>query len=116
MNDFDDVKVGDKIFIDQGRYGAMDCHVLEVTRVTKTQFVAGGRSYKKDRGLRIGDSTWHRVYAYPYDPAKHDAQVAKQEILRARARLINRLEDIRRLKLTDDQIKRIVAILDEVSP
>lgn len=61
---FENIQVGDDVLVPvmvAGHQGAWrgrgsEFHVLaQVTRVTKTQFTAGGERYMKERGSQIGD-------------------------------------------------------------
>lgn len=56
---FGDIKIGDKVFVRREvRYGFHEFKYfyvqVEVDRVTKTQFTADGRRFKKDFGRQIG--------------------------------------------------------------
>ncbi len=60
MRKFDDIKVGDVVFINKqivtGWHSVKTFTIpVKVERVTPTQFVAGGNRYKKDYGFLIGD-------------------------------------------------------------
>lgn len=119
MSNLDDVKVGDKVFVDEGNYVDNDYRVYTVERVTKTQFAANGRSYQRDSGKRLGDGTgrgsWSsHVWAEPYDPVKHEALIAEQRAKRVRSRKIKLVHDINANHLTDAQLDAIIAILDAV--
>jgi hypothetical protein len=59
MGKFDDIKVGDVVFINKKietgwHSGKVFKISVTVERVTQTQFVAGGNRYKKDCGSLIG--------------------------------------------------------------
>jgi hypothetical protein len=119
MSNLDDVKVGDKVFVDEGHYGQCDYHIYTVERVAKTQFTANGRNYSRVSGKRTGDGTGRQswgmsVWAQPYDPAEHDALIAEQRAKRIRNRKIKRVRDAILDTLTDAQLDAIVAILDAV--
>ena len=57
--DLHNVKVGDQVVISNRSNGLS---VANVERVTKTQFVAGGRRYTKC-GREVGADTWSSSYA-----------------------------------------------------
>lgn len=61
MSKFENIKPGDKVFIEESiRYGWNSKKKFwiekEVDRITQTQFLIGGRRFKKDNGREIGSN------------------------------------------------------------
>ena len=55
MENFENIKVGDKVII---HYRWSNDYVEDVTKVTKTTFTAGGAVFRKDSGWERGGDKW----------------------------------------------------------
>lgn len=102
MSDFDNIKVGDEVYI-HGQYGAVG-FITPVAHVTATTFRAWGRTFYKETGREKGGSKWHRSHASMPTPE------ARARILRKE--MIDRLSNKQWDKLPDKQLAAICAILD----
>lgn len=109
---FQDIKVGDKVVVPKYvRYGWNSGKtfriVANVTRVTKTQFTADGRRFKKDYGSEIGESF---SYATKYRDESQD-QTSEMNLF------IQKVKDEKYIKntitsITQDICKRKLHELD----
>ena len=78
---FEDIKVGDKVIVPKyvrcgWNSGKTFKIVANVTRVTKTQFTADGRRFKKDYGTEMGNSF---IQAVKYTDESQD-QTSEMEL------------------------------------
>jgi hypothetical protein len=113
MSNLDDVKVGDKVLVNAGRY-PWAYRLAPIEHATKLHLVIDGRKYQRKTGYSVGAAGWHRSTIQAYDPPKHDALLAEQLAELERMRKITRVDDIKAKNLTDAQLDAIIAVLDAV--
>jgi hypothetical protein len=110
MSNLQNLKAGDKVIMGN-RFGAK---VTTVKRITPTGLIVvngnNGTEYTfKQNGNERGGSDWDRLSIAEWTP-EYDARIAAKE---ERIRVIQRIGNQKWNDLTNDQLRRIVAILDE---
>lgn len=101
MNDFNDVKVGDKIVIE----GDHNLSIKAVEKVNKETFKADGILFQKNTGVHKID-TWHFIYATKGTPENIAKAVAA-------IKLHNRKKIVKSINfddLTFEQLEKIIEI------
>jgi hypothetical protein len=120
---FDDIKEGDQVVLPEHRLGGTDGgKVLVVEKVTKTQFVAGGKRFLKNGGRQVGTRSdpWHSAPCAVRATLESIAQVQEANAFweadnRAR-RLANLLETrLHALRWNRRDIAESTAILRQLS-
>jgi len=117
---FDNISVGDKVLVHTRRFA----YPRTVTRVTRTQFTAGGVNYRRSNGYEVGGDEWHKAVCESWDDSIHAAVVARsrrqardRRLIAAAAAARTRLErtDAGRLKFADWMVAEGFVRADEVA-
>lgn len=103
MSEFDNIKVGDEVYI-PGQYGAVG-RIVSVTKTTPTTFTAGHTVFYKKNGYQKGGSRWSSY------PAVHPTDTHRRRILDSQR--LTRITGTHFNKLTSAQLEAICAILDQ---
>ena len=104
MSDFKDIQVGDKVFVlkkigvDFGQSKSF-CIPAIITKITKTQFTAGGRNFQKDGGKQIGGE--YGEEAYRDGSVFYGSRIAKDES-----------KELENFKIFLNKIRSMLSILD----
>lgn len=109
------LNVGDKIL---QRYGANPRKIITIERVTATQAIAGNYRFKREQNTEwifkeIGDSVWSNT-TYEILTAENEREYHEfrdEMFLSQRKKAL--IADIERLSLSQAQIDRIRAIIEE---
>lgn len=108
-NWLDELKPGDRVFVDPCRVYA-SVTPDRVARVTKTQIVCeGGGKYRRDDGSSVGTERWNALRLKPFS----DPQ-CRVEWARRKADLS--LKKVKVSDLTEEQCRDLVAYLAKLQP
>lgn len=104
---FNDVKVGDKVYVPRGNGGIL----CEVKRVTKAQFMTLARTFRKSDGKMLNSSRfYHAVHATPEMIEKVNKAEEFRKLVNEFSNALQILENIEFNKIQKDDFVAIVNI------
>lgn len=100
MNSLENVNVGDKLFVSNGRVGYLET----VVRVTNTLVITNVHRFSRKRGILSGSTYWNALYARI--ATDEDVAMVRRE------QMIRKCRDFDFSILTNTQLEQILEIVN----